>query len=256
MAAARKTAVVTGASSGIGAATARALAEAGYRVVLGARRVERLEALAAQIRQAGGDALARVLDVTDADSVAAFAGALPRPVHLLVNNAGGALGLDPVEDADDERWRTMFETNVLGTVRLTRALLPDLEASGDGHVVNVGSTAGFETYRGGAGYTAAKHGVRALTDTLRLELLGRPVRVTEVAPGLVETEFSEVRFDGDTERAAAVYRGMQPLLAGDVADAIVWAATRPAHVNIDRIVLRPADQATSTEVHRAGGGSR
>lgn len=250
----RKTAIVTGASSGIGAATARALAREGYRVALGARRLDRLESLAAEIRQAGGDALARQLDVTDPDSVETFAGALPRPLHLLVNNAGGALGMDTVEEARDERWQTMFETNVLGTVRLTRALLADLEASGDGHVVNVGSTAGFETYRGGAGYTAAKHGLRALTDTLRLELLGRPVRVTEVAPGLVETEFSEVRFDGDHERAAAVYRGMRPLTADDVAEAIVWATTRPAHVNIDRIVLRPADQATSTEVHREDAG--
>lgn len=248
--AAGKTAVVTGASAGIGAATARALAKAGYRVVLGARRVERLEALATEIRQAGGDALARSLDVTDADSVAAFTGALPRPVHLLVNNAGGALGLDPVAEADDERWRTMFETNVLGTVRLTRALLADLEASGDGHVVNVGSTAGFETYRGGAGYTAAKHALRALTRTLRKELLGQPLRVCEVAPGLVATEFSKVRFDGDEERAAQVYEGMTPLTAEDVAECIVWAATRPAHVNIDEIVVRPRDQAAATLVHR------
>jgi len=244
-------AVVTGASSGIGAATAVALARAGYRVVLGARRLDRLEEVA---RACGGEgrrgAEARALDVTDPASVEDFVAALPPAVHLLVNNAGGALGVDPVAEADDERWRTMFETNVLGTVRMTRALLPALEASGDGHVVNVGSTAGFETYRGGAGYTAAKHGLRALTDTLRLELLGRPVRVTEVAPGLVETEFSVVRFAGDRERAAAVYRGMTPLTAEDVADAVVWAATRPPHVNVDRIVLRPRDQATSTEIHR------
>jgi NADP-dependent 3-hydroxy acid dehydrogenase YdfG len=241
----RRVAAVTGASSGIGAAAARALAAAGWHVVAGARRRERLERLAAEI---GGTALP--LDVTDDASVEAFAAAVPRPLHLLVNNAGGALGLDPVEEASDERWRTMYETNVLGTLRLTRALLPALVGSGDGHVVNVGSTAGFETYRGGAGYTAAKHALRALTDTLRLELLGRPVRVTEVAPGLVATEFSRVRFGGDEERAAAVYRGMTPLTAGDVADAIVWAATRPSHVNVDRIVLRPRDQATSTEVFR------
>ena len=242
-------AVVTGASSGIGAATACALARAGFRVVLGARRADRLEEVA---RECGGEA--RPLDVTDPASVESFVAALPAAVHLLVNNAGGALGLDPVAEADDERWRTMFETNVLGTVRMTRALLPALEASGDGHVVNIGSTAGFETYRGGAGYTAAKHGLRALTDTLRLELLGRPVRVTEVAPGLVETEFSVVRFAGDRGRAAAVYRGMTPLTADDVADAVVWAATRPPHVNVDRIVLRPRDQATSTEVHREPEG--
>jgi len=241
----RKVAVVTGASSGIGAAAARALAAAGFHVVCGARRRERIEAVAAEI---GGTAVP--LDVTDPASVERFAAAVPRPLRLLVNNAGGALGLDPVAEAQDERWRTMFETNVLGTVRVTRALLPALVESGDGHVVNVGSTAGFETYRGGAGYTAAKHGLRALTDTLRLELLGQPVRVTEVAPGLVETEFSRVRFDGDEERAAAVYRGMTPLTAEDVADAIAWAATRPSHVNVDRIVLRPSDQATSTEVFR------
>lgn len=242
-----KIAVVTGASSGIGAATARALADQGFHVIVGARRLERLEALAEEI---GGEA--HRLDVTDPESVETFCEHV-ETLHLLVNNAGGALGLDPVAEAVDERWRTMFETNVLGTVRMTRALLPALEASGAGQVINVGSTAGFETYRGGAGYTAAKHGLRALTDTLRLELLGRPVRVTEVAPGLVETEFSEVRFSGDAERAAAVYRGMTPLTADDVADAIAWAATRPPHVNIDRIVLRPTDQATSTEVFRREG---
>ena len=190
------------------------------------------------------------LDVTDPASVEEFVAELPEPIHLLVNNAGGALGLDPIEESRDERWRTMYETNVLGTVRVTRALLPSLVDSGDGHVINVGSTAGFETYRGGGGYTAAKHALRAMTDTLRVELLGRPVRVTEVAPGLVETEFSLVRFAGDAERAANVYRGMKPLSAEDVADAVAWAATRPSHVDVDRIVLRPRDQATSTEVHR------
>lgn len=240
-----RVAVVTGASSGIGAATAVALAGRGFRVIVGARRLDRLREVAVRC---GGSAVR--LDVTDPASVEEFAAELPEPVHLLVNNAGGALGLDPIEEARDERWRTMYETNVLGTVRLTRALLPSLEDSGDGHVINVGSTAGFETYRGGGGYTAAKHALRAMTDTLRLELLGRPVRVTEVAPGLVETEFSLVRFAGDAERAAAVYRGMQPLTADDVADAVVWAATRPSHVDVDRIVLRPRDQATSTEVHR------
>ena len=243
-------AVVTGASAGIGAATATALHGAGFRLFLGARRQDRLSAVAAPL-----GARALPLDVTDAASVAAFAAAIEDELgddalHLLVNNAGGALGLDPLADASDERWRTMYETNVLGTLRLTRALLPALVESGDGHVVNVGSTAGFETYRGGAGYTAAKHALRALTDTLRLELLGRPVRVTEVAPGLVETEFSLVRFGGDEARAAAVYRGMTPLTAEDVADAIAWAATRPSHVNVDKIVIRPRDQATSTEVFR------
>jgi NADP-dependent 3-hydroxy acid dehydrogenase YdfG len=243
-----RTAVVTGASSGIGAATAAALSDLGFRVFLGARRSDRLRQVA---ERCGGTAVR--LDVTDPASVEEFVQELPEPLHLLVNNAGGALGLDPVEEARDERWLTMYETNVLGTLRLTRALLPALVGSGDGHVINVGSTAGIEVYRGGAGYTAAKHALRALTETLRLELLGRPVRVTEVAPGLVETEFSLVRFAGDAERADGVYRGMTPLAADDVADAIAWAATRPPHVNVDKIVMRPRDQATSTEVHRRGG---
>lgn len=251
MADAGKTAVVTGASSGIGEATARALAAAGYHVFVGARRRDRLEALAAQI---GGTALP--LDVTDPESVAGFVAAVLEAgdrrgmLHLLVNNAGGALGLDRVEESLDERWRTMFETNVLGTARMCRALIPALAASGDGHIVNLGSIAGFETYPGGAGYTAAKHAERALTRTLRLELLGRPVRVTDIAPGLVETEFSLVRFDGDAERAASVYRGMTPLSADDVADCVIWAVTRPPHVNIDEIVVRPRDQASATQVHR------
>lgn len=245
-----RVAVVTGASSGIGAATAAALAGAGFQLVLGARRLDRLRRVAEPL---GATALA--LDVTDPAAVERFAAALPPAVHLLVNNAGGALGLDPVEEAVDERWRVMWETNVAGTMRMTRALLDRLLASGDGQVINVGSTAGFEVYPGGAGYTGAKHALRALTGTLRLELLGRPIRVAEVAPGLVETEFSRVRFAGDEERAAAVYRGMTPLVADDVADCIVWVATRPSHVNVDTLVVRPRDQATSTRVHRRDGGA-
>jgi NADP-dependent 3-hydroxy acid dehydrogenase YdfG len=242
-----KTAVVTGASSGIGAATAKALAGAGFRVFLGARRRDRLDEVAAAIGEA---ATSVELDVTDPASVEAFVGRLPETVHLLVNNAGGALGLDRIEDAVEERWRTMWETNVMGVMRMARALIPRLVASGDGHLINVGSIAGFETYAGGGGYTAVKHAVRAMTKTLRLELLGRPVRVTEIVPGLVETEFSLVRFAGDEQRAQSVYRGMQPLVGEDVADCIVWAATRPAHVNIDEIVVRPRDQATAAMVHR------
>jgi NADP-dependent 3-hydroxy acid dehydrogenase YdfG len=241
---ARPVAVVTGASSGIGLATARALAAAGFEVVVGARRLERLETLAAEI---GGRA--QRLDVTDVESVRTFCRGLSG-VRLLVNNAGGALGLEPVAVADEAHYRDMLDTNFLGTMRMTRELLPQLEASGNGHVVNVGSIAGFETYAGGAGYTGAKHAVRALTRCLRLELLGKPVRVTEVAPGLVETEFSWVRFDGDAARAAAVYQGLQPLAAEDVADCVVWAATRPPHVNIDEIVVRPRDQATAHHVFR------
>jgi NADP-dependent 3-hydroxy acid dehydrogenase YdfG len=238
-------AVGPGASSGIGAATARALAGAGFRVFLGARRQERLREVADSI---GGTALP--LDVTDAASVKAFAAALPAAVHVLVNNAGGAWGLDRIESAVDDDWIRMWETNVLGTMRLTRDLLPALKASGDGHVVNLGSIAGFETYVGGAGYTGAQHAERAFTRTLRLELLGQPVRVTDVAPGLVETEFSLVRFKGDAERAQGVYRGLQPLTAEDIADCVLWAVTRPSHVNIDEIVVRPRDQATATAVHR------
>lgn len=239
-----KTAVVTGASAGIGAATARALAEAGFAVALGARRLERLEEVARPL-----GARFAPLDVTDEASVASFVEGLGR-VDVLVNNAGGAVGVTPVAAARDEEWRWMWETNVLGLVRMTRALLPALVASGDGHVVNVGSIAGFETYAGGAGYTAAKHAVRALTRTLRLELLGEPVRVTEICPGLAETEFSLVRFRGDEERAQEVYRGMTPLTGRDVADCIAWAVTRPPHVNIDEIVVRPRDQATAHHVHR------
>lgn len=189
------------------------------------------------------------LDVTDAASVKEFAAPLER-VHLLVNNAGAALGLDPVEKAPEVRWRAMWELNFLGVVRMTRALLPALLDGEESQVINVGSTAGFETYRGGAGYTASKHALRALTRTLRLELLDRPVRVTEVSPGLVETEFSLVRFDQDRERAAAVYRGMTPLKAEDVAACIAFVATRPAHVSVDEIVVRPRDQATSVDIHR------
>ena len=242
-----KTAVVTGASSGIGAATARALASAGYQVFLGSRRQDRLREVADSIGEA---ATAMPLDITDEASVESFASRLPESLHLLVNSAGGAVGVERIEAAIDDKWRWMWETNVLGTLRMTRALLPRLRASGDAHVINVGSIAGFETYSGGAGYTGAKHAERALTRTLRLELLGEPIRVTDVAPGLVETEFSLVRFAGDAERAKAVYRGMEPLIAEDIADCIVWAATRPPRVNIDELVVRPRDQATATLVHR------
>lgn len=237
--------MVTGASAGIGAATARALAAAGFSVVLGARRLEKLREVASAI---GGKALG--LDVTDPGSVAAFAAEVP-DARVLVNNAGGALGRDLVADADPEGWRRMFELNVLGTLQVTKALLPALERSGAGHVVMVNSVAGFETYPGGGGYTAAKHAERALAKTLRVELLGTPLRVTEINPGLVGgTEFSVVRFGGDTDRVREVYEGLTPLTAEDVADCIVWAVTRPSHVNVDEIVVRPLDQANATAVHR------
>jgi NADP-dependent 3-hydroxy acid dehydrogenase YdfG len=237
-------AVVTGASAGIGEATAAALGAAGYDLVLGARRLDRLRAVALPL-----GARALPLDVTDAASVAAFAAQVPR-ADILVANAGGALGLEPIAEAHDELWERMFETNVLGAMRTIRAFLPLLEASGDGIVVVVGSIAGFETYAGGAGYTAAKHAVRALVRTLRLELLGRPVRVTEIAPGLVETEFALVRFGGDRDRARKVYEGMEPLVAADVAECIRWVCSLPPRVNIDELVVRPRDQATATQVFR------
>ncbi len=239
-------AVVTGASSGIGAATARRLAADGFEVVCAARRRDRVEALAAQI---GGRAV--VCDVTDQASVDALADAVGG-CAVLVNNAGGAVGLDRVEDADPARWQAMYDTNVAGVMRVTKALLPALEASGDGRIVVVGSVAGHEAYVGGAGYNAAKFAAAAMVKVLRLELLGRPLRVTEVAPGMVETEFSLVRFDGDAERAAAVYRGLTPLSADDVADCIAWAVTRPAHVNIDRIDVMPRAQASAAVAHRTG----
>ena len=237
-------AVVTGASSGIGAAAAKHLAAAGYDLILGARRMDRLQAVAEPL---GAKAL--VLDVMDAQSVQAFCEQVPA-VNVLINNAGGAQGAETVADAIDEKWETMYDANVLGTMRMVRGLLPKLEASGAGHIVNIGSVAGIEVYPGGAGYTAAKHAVKALTETLRLELLGKPIRITEVAPGLVETDFSLVRFGGDAERAKKPYQGMTPLVADDIAEAIVWVVTRPAHVNIDTLVIKPLDQATATLIHR------
>jgi NADP-dependent 3-hydroxy acid dehydrogenase YdfG len=239
-----RTAVITGASSGIGAATARALAEDGFDVVLGARRIERLEAIATEI---GGRAIA--LDVGDPESVQEFVTGVPG-CDVLVNNAGGALGLAPVAEADAEQWLQMYEANVLGTMRLTRALLPALIESGNGHMVGVTSIAAFESYRGGAGYTGVKHAQRSMLRALRLELLGQPVRVTEIAPGMVETEFSLVRFGGDEAAAARVYEGMTPLRAEDVAECIRWAVAQPARVNVDEIVVRPRDQASANEVHR------
>ena len=244
-------AVVTGASSGIGAATARRLAEAGYRVVLTARREDRIEALAKEINEAGGEATAYPLDVTDREAVDEFATAF-KAIAVLVNNAGGALGADPVATGDPADWRTMYETNVIGTLNLTQALLPKLVASGEGVIVVVSSTAGHGTYEGGGGYVAAKHGAHVLAETLRLEIVGKPVRVIEIAPGMVKTdEFALTRFGGDEEKAAKVYQGVaEPLTADDVADTITWTVTRPSHVNIDLLVVRPRAQASNTKVHR------
>lgn len=240
------TAVVTGASSGIGAATARRLAASGFRVVAAARRLDRLEALA----DGTGITPCR-LDISDDNSVADLVSTLSE-CRVLVNNAGGARGMDPVSNGDPDEWRWMYEVNVLGTLRMTRALLPLLVESGDGVVVNMGSTAGGIVYEGGGGYTAAKHAVRALTETLRLELCGLPVRVSEIAPGMVATEeFSLNRFHGDAQKAAAVYRGVaEPLTAEDVADAVDWVVTRPSHVDIDLLVIKPRAQAAQHKVYR------
>jgi NADP-dependent 3-hydroxy acid dehydrogenase YdfG len=239
-----RVAVVTGASAGIGEATARTLAAQGFHVVAVARRADRIQALADEI---GGTAV--VADVTDDAAISDLAAQLNR-VDVLVNNAGGAKGLEPVLDADLENWRWMWETNVLGTLRVTRALLPKLVESGDGLIVTVTSIAAFETYDGGSGYTAAKHAQGALHRTLRGELLGKPVRLTEIAPGAVETEFSLVRFKGDQERADSVYAGITPLVAQDVADVIGFVAARPSHVNLDQIVIRPRDQAPNGRFNR------
>ena len=240
-------AVVTGASSGIGAATAVALGRHGYRVVAGARRVERLQ------RVVGETGLAIALDVTDEDSVRDFVQQVGKRfgrIDVLVNNAGGALGLNTVAEARDDDWIGMWKTNVLGLMWMTRECLPLLRKARHAHVVNIGSIAGFETYKGGAGYTAAKHAVRAITKTLRLELNGEPIRVTEIAPGLVRTEFSVVRFHGDKKAAKVPYEGIKPLTAEDIADCVVFAVTRPPHVDIDEIVVRPVAQANVITVAR------
>lgn len=239
-------AVVTGASSGIGAATARRLVAQGFEVVAAARRFDRLQQLADEI---GCTPVA--LDVTDPESVASLADAVSS-CRVLVNNAGGAFGLEPVAQADEAAWQRMYDVNVLGTMRVTRALLPRLIDSGDGVIVNVTSTAGLGVYEGGGGYTAAKYGEHALTGTLRLELSGEPVRIVEIAPGMVKTEeFSLVRFDGDQARADAVYAGVPGVLvADDIADCIAWAVTRPWNVNVDLMVVRPRAQAAQHKVHR------
>jgi NADP-dependent 3-hydroxy acid dehydrogenase YdfG len=240
-----RTAVITGASSGIGAATAERLAAEGFSVVLGARRMDRLTTLA---ERTGGRALP--LDVTDPASVEAFVSELDR-VDVLVNNAGGAFDARPVAEADLDSWQRTFDLNVLGTVRMTKALLPALRASRAGDVVFVGSTAGLISYEGGASYTAAKHGVHTLAETMRLELVAEPIRVIEIAPGMVRTEEFSLNRLGSADAAEAVYRGVrEPLVAEDVADCIAWTVTRPHHVNVDLMVVRPRAQAAQHKVHR------
>jgi NADP-dependent 3-hydroxy acid dehydrogenase YdfG len=248
-------AVVTGASSGIGAATTRRLATEGFHVVAVARRADRLEQLAKEITGGGGRATTVIADITrpaDVTALAATVEELGGALTLLVNNAGGARGAEPVEAAKVDDWQWMYEVNVLGTLRVTQALLPALERSGAGTVLVLSSTAGLIVYEGGGGYAAAKHAQTALAETLRLELNGRPIRVVEVDPGMVRTEeFALNRFGGDTGKAAAVYEGVpNPLTAEDVADCIAWCATRPHHVNIDRLVVRPLAQAAQHKVHR------
>jgi NADP-dependent 3-hydroxy acid dehydrogenase YdfG len=239
-----RVAVVTGASAGIGAATAKTLAAQGFHVVCAARRDAPIKALADEI---GGTAI--VTDVTDQASVSALADALDR-VDVLVNNAGGARGLEPIAEADEDHWRWMWESNVMGTLRVTRALLPKLIASGDGLIVTVTSIAALEIYDGGGGYTAAKHAQGVLHRTLRSELFGKPVRLTEVAPGMVKTDFSLRRFGGDEERAEKVYEGVTPLVADDIAEVIGFVAARPPHVDLDLIVVRPRDQVTGASGSR------
>ena len=230
-----KTAVVTGGSSGIGEAAARALAADGWHVIVAARRLENLQRIAEEI---GGTAIR--LDVMDDDSVAEFAAQVSR-CDLLVNNAGGAKGLDPIAEADVADWQWMYDTNVMGTMRVTKALLPRLTEA-HGHVVNIGSIAGLRSYRGGAGYNAAKHGVHSLSHVMRMEFVDAGVRVTEINPGRVQTDFSLVRFKGDAERANAVYDGHQNLVADDIAETIRWVAGLPSHVNIDQVVVTPQEQ--------------
>jgi NADP-dependent 3-hydroxy acid dehydrogenase YdfG len=243
----RPKAVVTGASSGIGAATARALAAAGFMVVCAARRRDRIEALAADI-----DGVDVECDVTNTADVEQLARSVGPTLDVLVNNAGGAFGADAVVDADPNDWRRMYDVNVIGTLTVTRALMPAMIASGDAVLVNMGSTAGRVVYETGGGYTAAKHALAAMTETLRLELLGKPVRITEIAPGMVATEeFGLHRYRGDQSKRDAVYAGVRnPLVADDIADIVAWVVTRPSHVNIDLLVTRPRAQAAQTKIWR------
>ncbi len=247
----QRTAVITGASSGIGAATARELARLGFTVVLAARRVDRLEALAKEVRTDGGTAQVFPLDVTDREAVIAFAGQV-ESCDVLVNIAGGAYGTEEITQADPADWRNMYEVNVLGALHVTQALMPQLLASGDGTVVVLSSTASFTCYEGGGGYSAAKHGAHVLAQTLRLEACGQPLRVVEIAPGMVQTEeFSLNRYRGNADKADAVYAGVaNPLVAEDIADTVAWAVTRPSHVNVDLLVVRPRAQAAQHKVHR------
>jgi 3-hydroxy acid dehydrogenase / malonic semialdehyde reductase len=254
--------LITGASSGFGAAAARAFGAQGARLLLGARRTDRLEQAAGEARKAGAPvALVHPLDVTQTSSVEAFinwarqqiqaAGASQPPkLDVLVNNAGGAHGLEPISEGKDSDWETMFQTNVLGLLRVTRAALPLLRDNPGASIINVGSNAGHEAYEGGGAYCAAKAGERQISRTLRLELNGTGVRITSIDPGMARTEFALVRYKGDQQRANKLYEGVNPLTPEDIADIMVWVASRPAHVNIDEMLIKPVDQATMNKIHR------
>jgi 3-hydroxy acid dehydrogenase / malonic semialdehyde reductase len=245
------TVVITGASAGFGEAFALAFAKLGHPLVLGARRKEKLQAVADAARKAGSPrAVALPLDVRSRDSIHKFAaGAELETPEILINNAGGALGRAPIAELLDEDLVGMVEANLTGLIRMTRELLPGLIRRHKGHVINISSLAAHGVYEGGGVYAPVKHAVRAVSQALRLELSGTDIRVTDIAPGLVETEFSIVRL-GSEEKAKSVYAGMRPLVAADIADVVVWVATRPPHVNISEVVLTPTDQAGLTKVHR------
>ena len=246
--------LITGASSGFGAAAAKLFAAEGSKLLLGARRLDRLEKVAAEARAAGApEAHFQKLDVSQTASVNAFvewARTKTKQVDVLINNAGGALGLDPVATGKDEDWETMLQTNVLGVLRVTRAVLPMIPHDAGSYIINIGSFAAHTVYEGGAAYSAAKAGELQITRTLRLELNGTGIRVGTVDPGLAETEFAMVRFKGDEQRAKKLYEGTHPLVAQDIAEILVWVASRPPHVNIDELIVRPVDQAAMHKLHR------
>jgi len=246
--------LITGASSGFGAAGARAFAAEGARLLLGARRLDRLESVAAQARTAGAqDVHVHALDVASTASVAAFVDwirSVAGRVDVLVNNAGGALGLEPVAEGRDEDWEAMMQSNVLGVLRMSRAVLPLMPRDDGGLILNIGSIAGRTPYENGAAYCGAKAAELAITRSLRMELNNQGIRVASLDPGLAETEFSLVRFKGDAERSRKVYAGTRPLVAEDVAEAMVWIASRPPHVCIDEMVIKPTDQAAIHKLHR------
>ncbi len=250
-----RTVLITGASAGIGASCARAFAAEGARLILAARRAERLGELADELRGNGAGVLALEMDVRDAAAVSAAVAGLPAEwsaIDVLVNNAGLGRGMDKLWQGSPADWDEMVDTNVKGLLYVTRAVLPAMVERGHGHVINLGSVAGHEVYPGGAVYCATKHAVGAITRGMRMDVLGTGVRVSTVDPGMVETEFSVIRFHGDRGRADNVYRNMTPLTAADIAETIVWVATRPPHVCIDEIIIKPTDQASATMVHRKG----